>query len=97
MKNKLYNLNNEKKGIDTQNKKHKKKIKPSLKQDNKVKSDYFTQANIFANVGETDDFPGNCHRAIPTLQKWPGPRWLHRVILTNCREQYIQNLEKGKK
>ena len=43
------------------------------------------------------DFPGNCHRAIPTLQKWPGPRWLHRVILTNCREQYIQNLEKGKK
>lgn len=46
-----------------------KKIKPSLKQDNKVKSDYFTQANIFANVGETDDFPGNCQRAIPTLQK----------------------------
>lgn len=68
LKNKLYNLNNEKKGIDTQNQKHK-KIKPSLKEDNRVKSDYFTQANILANVGETDDFPGNCQIVIPTLPK----------------------------
>ena len=49
-----------------------------------VKSDYFTQANILANVGEIDDF----QIPIPTLPKWPGPRWLHRVILTNCREQF---------
>ena len=64
LKNKLYNLNNEKKGIDTQNQKHK-KIKPSLKEDNRVKSDYFTQANILANVGEIDDF----QIPIPTLPK----------------------------
>ena len=49
MKNKLYNLNNEKKGIDTQNQKHK-KIKPSLKEDNRVKSDYFTQANVYLQM-----------------------------------------------
>lgn len=49
LKNKLYNLNNEKKGIDTQNQKHK-KIKPSLKEDNRVKSDYFTQANVYLQM-----------------------------------------------
>ena len=49
LKNKLYNLNNEKKGIDTQNQKHK-KIKPSLKEDNRVKSDYFSQANVYLQM-----------------------------------------------